>query len=130
MNPVEAPTRLFGPVGACVLYPDPFDVWEMHCTEDGAPMIVEEWSVRPPGEHLPSAADTLDWIAYSCEDSETDEGWHDDLRNALADPEVKAMAQRLINAIAGRITYRMAGDLIATHVVREIDGQLSMEKKS
>lgn len=130
MTEAKAPSRLFGLVGAEQLRSDPFDVWELNCGEDGAPLIVEEWSVRPPSEHLPSASDALDWIGYACEDSETDEGWHESLGGALAAPEVMALAQQLIDAIAERITYRMAGDLIATHVVQEVDEKLVMEKKS
>ena len=125
-----APNRLFGLVGAENLHADPFYAWEMNVPETGEPLVVEEWTVRAPAEHLPSVAHLLDGIGYQCEDGETDEGWHEDLGDALADPEVVVLAGRLIDAIAERITYRMAGDLVATHIVKEVDGKLVMEPKS
>ena len=121
-----APNRLFGLVGAEQLHSDPFYVWEMNVSEAGEPLVVEEWTVRPPGEHLPSAADVLESIAYQCEDGETDEGWFESLGDALTAPDVVTLAEQLLDAVAQRITYRMAGDLIATHIVSEIDGKLTI----
>jgi len=125
----EAPVRLFGLVGAEHLHSDPFHVWEMNVSEAGEPLVLEEWTVRAPAEHLPSAADVLESIAYQCEDGETDEDWFEDLGDALTNAEVVAIAGQLLDAIAEHITYRMAGDLIATHIVKEVDGKLTMEAK-
>ena len=120
--------RLFGTVGAEHLRNDPYDVWDEWWSyqEDGTNphLTVEEWTTRPQGEQLPSASDLLEAISYACEVSETDEGWHESLSDALSDPGVVALAGLLLDAVAERITYRMAGELVATHVIEIVDGEL------
>lgn len=107
---------LFGRPGAEQLYFEAVEVWESEldgCGDeppDGG-WEIEEWTVRPPRSHMPSADWVIERLLEHIAEAEVDEYAYDAWDNASREAEVEAM----LEAWASRVTYRMAHNLIATH---------------
>ena len=122
---VALPDRLYGRPGAEQLHDDPAGVWENDIEPDGDVRddgwIVEEWTVRSPRTHLPSA----DWVVehimdyWLAENAELDEYGFDAFDNAAKESEMEPVLQ----AWADRIQYRMADTFVSNHIVTLVDGE-------
>ena len=114
------PERLFGLPGAETMALDPHEVvlnaWEDGDPSDGGPWKVEEWDVQEPSAFLPSSSALLEHIVETVAEDhdEADEWFAEDVANAVGRPEVEALTGALLEVIASRITYRMAGKLLST----------------
>jgi hypothetical protein len=84
---------------------------------------VDEHTVVPNASHLMDGGRVLDRIVEATEDAEVTEDWQERLDNAASDPEVIAAADALIALFASKITYYMAGEVVAKHRVTVIDGE-------
>lgn len=113
--------RLYGVPGAEEMYFDPYSCYESDI--DGnfdvlnpqQSFVLEEWSVHPPEYHLPTADRILEWIDEYASDNEVTEGWSDNF--PLCDELVVEHTNSLIRLIASNITFRMADEKIAEHIV-------------
>lgn len=116
---------LYGTPGAEHMEFDAESVLE-HQTDDE--IVVEEWTVRHPRTHLPTAGLLLDWLAES--DYEVTEDWWESATDATAQEDVRAAAEALLDLFASHITYRMADRHIANLRYRwngdEDDGEYVM----
>lgn len=116
---MEMSDRLFGTPGAEILYDDIATVWETEIDPlrehgDDGPWVVEEWTVRPKLQHLPTVEDVLelieDWTAENGELSEeADIDFHSDA--------CKAAAAVLLGACAEALHWRMADRKVAEHTL-------------
>lgn len=121
---MSATDRLYGEPGDEQLH-DTFDAaveiaMDRRYPDESGSLTIEEHSVHPPQEHLPTADHVLEHIQeWVCDSgwSLSDEGFYYDTERACSAPEVKQVAERLLAEIAGRITYRMAAKVVATHTV-------------
>jgi len=93
-----------------------FDAQDVLDSCDGDEVEIEEWTVHPPRYHLPPAVNLLEWLAES--DYDVTEEWWESASDAAADPEVVAAAEALLDAMASKITYRMADKRVAVHKYR------------
>lgn len=117
-------SRLFGVPGAEILYTTIVGCYEACVDVYGeddkhrAAHTIEEWTVRQPKSHLPSALGLVEWIGEHAAVNDTSEEWSDDFAdNASRDPDVLAAADALLRLIASKISYRMADKRIAVHTV-------------
>lgn len=128
--------RLFGLPGAEVLYDNAETVYESEI--DGvyeAPrgprlltplpvtrMFIEEWTVKPPIEHVPSAERIIEWIIEQLYDevsSDAADAWI----GAGENPAVLGAAESLRLTLSSRIGYVMADKLVEVHTVTwDVDG--------
>lgn len=112
---MTAPELLYGLPGAERMERDPEYVLDAIDPEDGAEVLVEEWTVAPVRQHLPAPTALVEHaIEHAADYGEVDEGWSDAAERAGRDPEVIAQAGKLLDAIAARIDYRMADRHVAT----------------
>lgn len=109
----ETNDRLYGQPGDEHMHFDAESVLDS-CDKDE--VEIEEWTVRPPREHLPPVDHLLEWIAES--DYDVTEEWWESARDAVAHEDVKALAEKLLETIAEHITYRMADRRVAVHTYR------------
>ncbi len=118
------PERLWGLPGSETMFSDPIELYDAEVEPwltdetDSGPWEVEEWSVRPTIDLLPHSAAILEWIAdWVFDNGEVDEGFRDNYIAKTACDEVVAAAKALRQAIASKITYRMADEKVATWVL-------------
>lgn len=113
---------LYGCPGAEHMEFDPESVCEGTMDQEVA---IEEWTVKHPRSHLPTADALLDWLAES--DYEVTEGWWDSAVDAAAHEDVKVAAEALLDLMASKITFRMADRHIANLTFRwegdDLDGE-------
>ena len=104
--------RLYGLPGAERLHFDPADVvqeWLDDRCDDGAEprFVIEEFSVRPARDHLPTPERVLEWIEeWSNEHGE----WSDDPDLSIGGDEALAATDALLDVLATQITFRMADE--------------------
>lgn len=122
--------RLYGLQGAEELHFDIATVWEAdiepHIEDDtGGSRIIEEWTVHPPEYHFPKAEHIVESvIEWACDNGEVAEGWPDGLPS-ISDPELNRAAEALRQAIASKVTYRMANQKVAEHTLTWSPGEES-----
>jgi hypothetical protein len=115
--------RLYGVPDAESLYDDLGSAYERQIEDyvddhDRRPRVLVEWTVHPPKHHLPHASTIVEWLAErAAEDGGIDEGYSDHIDAIMRAPEVLVAADALLDAIAARITYRMAHEKVAEHVI-------------
>lgn len=117
-----APTRLFGVPGAERLYDTAASYYETeldpYFDDRAVPQhpehIIEEWDVHDPIDHVPSAAMILYWLCEHIGEEITDPDAAG-LDRLERDEEALAAAEALRATLAGKISWRMARDLLATH---------------
>lgn len=119
---IVALDRLFGVVGAETLWDDPAAAYEQQIEayadeHDRRPVVIEEWTVHPPRDHLRSAADIVDWLLECAADDMVAEDWSEAMEQHSRDPEVLAAAETLLDTLAARATYRMADKRVAEHTI-------------
>lgn len=85
-------------------------------SDDPKEWVLEEWSVAPRGSSVPVASSILEWMVESAADELVEGGW-EDLEDIARRPEVIAAAETLRQAMASRVRFWMADDLLATHSV-------------
>lgn len=127
--------RLYGIRDAEELHDSIVDAYELHVEpsyepEDG-PCVIEEWTVHPPRYHLPSAPEIAAWLVDEAElnGDLTDEAG-ETLRRQLRHPEILTAADALLEALAARMTYRMADEMVAEHdVTFDADGKPMVDGK-
>lgn len=125
--------RLYGLPGAEHMYFDEAEVYETDIEpyldgHDRRPRIIEEWTVHPPTVHLPKAEHIVESvIEWACDNAEVDEGWSDKAPEPT-DPKMLAAAEALREAIAEKVTYRMANKKVAEHVVTWADDDEDMSE--
>ena len=106
-----AADRLYGQVGADYLEHSLEGVLD-DATEDFGTMLVEEWTVHPAEYHLPAADQIVEWVVeWAEENGEVSEEW--DCPGAADDAGVLFFAETLRNAIAAKVTWRMADKRVA-----------------
>lgn len=107
--------RLYGSPGAERLWDDPATVYEEH--EDvwipGATYSIEEWSVRPQRDFLPSADSVIERLVEGVE--EVDEDGADAWTNASLKPEVVAAFEAALDLLCSKVSYVMAEKLLTVH---------------
>lgn len=118
----ESGQRLYGLRGAEVMYFDPAGVYESeiepwpHTRE--FPITIEEWSVREPISHVPSAFDILTWIIDTvADDGEYSEVGYDQWETKAQEPDVVAAIEAARTVLASKITFRMADKLLVEHLL-------------
>jgi hypothetical protein len=79
-------------------------------------VTVEEWSVAAPDAGLPTASDVGEWIAEHAATGFTEEAY-EGLCDTCGSDEVQAAIQVVLGLIAAKQTWKMAGELLATHTV-------------
>lgn len=120
---MTAPERLFGIPGAEVLYLDLASAYEAEIDPwvdelEHRPTVLEEWTVAPPANHLPPAERLLDWLVeWVADNGDVAEGYYDELENVVGNAEVLSAAEEFRDAVARRMTFRMADRLVAEHPV-------------
>lgn len=115
MTDTPAPDeRLYGEPGAEILETELEDAAGYaydHLT--GETFRIEEWTVRPPTDHLPAADRLLEALEEWAFDNEVDtDGDH----WIHVTPELIAQAQALLDAVAASVTWRQAGRHVADHL--------------
>jgi len=117
--------RLYGVPHAEWMQDDPAETYE-NAIEDGfgVPMVIEEWTVRPPSADLPHLDTVLDWVAeMACEDA-GGEGYDDAWDAATKRPDVREAMRAALELIASHVGFKMADTLVATHTVTwDADGE-------
>ena len=119
--------RLYGLPGAEILYADIGTVWEADIEpygyDDGpGTWTIEEWTVTPPIDHLPSAADIACWLAEMAADDQGLDDSGDAWDDAMKHEDVHFALELLRATIANQMTYRSAADKVADHTLT-IDDQ-------
>lgn len=117
--------RLYGLPHAEELFSTIEDCYEsaIDCDEPQDEWTVEEWTVAPPGSHLPSADDMLahllEWATECACDYWTTEDWSESFQREIGDgnPYTRSLMRRIRNDIVSRITYRMADTKVAEHKI-------------
>lgn len=122
LSKITPDDRLYGLMDAEHLHNDPVMVYEVEVMDVYDPMPerieVEEWTVAPQRNHLPDAGDLLEWLhETACDRMEVDEGWCDHMEAATKKSDVIAAAEALLDLLASKNQYRMADQLVATHVI-------------
>ncbi len=102
---------LYGLPGAEELAFDPESIIDQWLTDadENAPIdfVIEEWSVHPSRYHLPSPDSLIEWL----EEQAMENGEIGDYCEVHAStPEIRAMADALLDAIAATIGWRMANN--------------------
>jgi hypothetical protein len=116
---VTPPDRLYCVPGAEECFDNPGDAYE-NGIEPYLPderEVIEEWSVHSPSHHLPSADRVAEYVYEFASDVEMDENCDEDYQRASLDPDVVAAFQAALDLLASKVTYRMADQLVATHLV-------------
>ena len=127
MNTTEqTEPRLYGMPSSELLYGTIDEVIDTDIEPFGVkgPVEVEEFDVHPARYHLdlvrPPAA-LLEHIREEVEEfgeiSESPHPWFN-----IADPELLAAVDQLLDLIASKVTWRQARNLLATHTVGNVDG--------
>lgn len=113
--------RLYGLPGEDHLHYDPDDAAEL-AWDDSSPerlprtIVVEEWTVKHPTQHLPGRHRVLEWIEEHAGDwGEVDMDYSDHLHAIMIRPEVTEAADKLLRTIADQIKYHMADRKVAEH---------------
>lgn len=110
--------RLYGLPGAEEMYFDPVEVYESEIDgqypDQPEKVEIEEWSVHPPSHHLPSVAYLVELLEEWCYESGE---LTDTIDVSFTSPSVKEAAQKLLDTVAGEITWRMADKKLALHWV-------------
>lgn len=114
--------RLYGRPGDEYLCDDLATVYEQaECDwdENHRPdlVLIEEWTVAEPIEHLPTAAIALEGIIEHYVSEEVVECVWDSWEDATAADEVIASMQATLDLLASKVTNRMADKHVATHIV-------------
>lgn len=138
---MTAPERLYGVPGAELCWPDLGSVYELQIEPDlvekvPSPRVIEEWSVWPAVALLPSARDLLDRLIEDAAENAGTGDYYDSVEHLAREPELLALAQGLVDAFAGRITYSVADKRLAEHTVTWddegeplIDGELLYRRR-
>jgi hypothetical protein len=116
--------RLYGLPDAEELHADPAWVWELDIepyleADEMEPVVIEEWDVHEPIEHLPSVEVILDYIAeWTAEMGEVSEHW-----GFPVTEEIKELTQKLREKLASQVHYRMAKSRVAEHTLALVEGK-------
>jgi hypothetical protein len=116
--------RLFGQPGAehlhfdlAASYENDIEPWR-DPENDDRKWVIEEWSVRPSKDHLPTVDLVLEWAGeWAAEMGELDEDGSYAFDNAAQDPAVVAAFQTALDLWASKVPHRMAGDHLRDHRV-------------
>jgi hypothetical protein len=118
--------RLYGMPSAELLYDSIDEVIDTDIEPFGVegPVEIEEFDVHPARYHLDLVIPPeglLEHIREEVEDygeiSESPHPWFN-----IADPELLAAADQLLDLIASKVTWRQARNRLATHTVGNVDG--------
>ena len=96
------------------------DDWSDDADEDLAACIVriEEWTVHPADDHLPHVDLLTEWLVkWVAENGEVDENASDCWESAARFEDVTLAFAEAMALLASKVTYRMADELVATHVL-------------
>lgn len=114
--------RLYGLPGAERLE---FDIGSVYETcidgqlEGNGPWTIEEHLVRPTIDSVPTAERIVgDILELTSEDDYTEDPFHE---RVYKDPELLALAEALRTAVAGKVTWFMAGEKVATHTITLVE---------
>lgn len=118
----ETGRRLYGPPGAEFLCDDPeeaaLDVFYDTDHDGDTIVLIEEWTVHPPIDHIPQADCLLDYIQEWADDINIDgASWIPTVlgnRGRNYSPKVLAVAEKFRTDLAALITWRQAKDHINT----------------
>lgn len=122
------PDRLYGQPFSEHLWPSIVEVYEHQIEGDlegfgalvdhEAHATIEEHTVVPSRDHLPSPHSLLEYISeWVADNGEVDEYWHESLDGHSADPDVVAATEALLQLLASKVTYWMADKVVATHTI-------------
>lgn len=121
------PDRLYGVPGAEQLHLDMSDAYELqidpYFPDDWEEVwsqterSIEEWTVQPASNHLPTVDVVLDWIIECAAEELIDESWFDHCERAGRLPDVVEAFDEARTLLASKIKYWMADKLVASHMV-------------
>lgn len=84
---------------------------------------VDEMATEPNRSFLMDGGSLLDRISDYAEDAEVTEEWQERLAKVLDMPEVVTAADALLELVASKINYYMAGEVVAKHRISVVDGE-------
>lgn len=121
---MTVPERLYGPEGAEELASDMDEyiddnLWKLIDPDWPDSFTFVEYSVFHPSHHLPSRDILLDWVnEWAAENGEVVEGWE-----LGGGDEDNAAADAFIAALADNVSFGMADQVLAEHLVELVGRQ-------
>lgn len=98
------------------------DYWTGADDERPERVVIEEWTVAEPSDHLPAAAHVLEHLLENWISEEVTEAVWDHWSDAAAHTDVVAAMQTALDLLASKVDGRMASKRVATHIVT-FDGE-------
>lgn len=120
-NPhIRPAVRLYGLPFAEALYATPGMAYRHSGVEDmrPGPVVIEEWSVVDPREHMPTPETILSSIAeWVAEEGMVDEDFSEQVDHATTTEAAIAAAEALVDTLLVFVNRRMAKDIVERHTV-------------
>ena len=123
LEPEATPERYWGRPGDEDLAIDPNEILSLEEGQysPGEEIIIEEWSVRPNTDHLPSPQGLLELIVERAAEEEVDETWADQAQALIDNEPVLELARALIEGMASSIPRHMANEVVGRHRLRLVE---------